>query len=71
MADDLDRAAELEDAEREAALARARARGYRGRSAERCEACGEEIPAARRRLLPGVRRCVECRAWDERRERSG
>jgi len=26
-----------------------------------CEECGEEIPPARRELIPGVRLCVECR----------
>jgi phage/conjugal plasmid C-4 type zinc finger TraR family protein len=25
-----------------------------------CEDCGEEIPAARRRAVPGCRCCVEC-----------
>ena len=29
-------------------------------SAERCEACGNEIPEARRKALPGVMLCVEC-----------
>ena len=25
-----------------------------------CETCGERIPEARRRAVPGVRLCVEC-----------
>ena len=30
-----------------------------------CEACGEEIGAARLRLLPHARLCVECKATEE------
>lgn len=67
--DDTDRASEIEQAMREAAIARARAGGYGGVAAERCAACGEEIPAARRLAMPGARLCVCCRAREERRER--
>lgn len=37
-------------------------------SAKECEAphCGEPIPNARRRLLPGVQLCVECQARIEK-----
>ena len=31
-----------------------------GESPERCEECGDPIPEARRRALPGVRLCVAC-----------
>lgn len=31
-----------------------------GESLRFCEECGEEIPEARRRALPGVRLCVVC-----------
>jgi len=31
-----------------------------GESLTHCEECGAEIPAARRRALPGVRLCVNC-----------
>ena len=30
-----------------------------------CEECGRAIPAARRRALPGVTRCVQCQARGE------
>lgn len=32
-----------------------------GESLEYCEECGEEIPLARRRAVPGVRLCISCR----------
>lgn len=37
-------------------------------SAQECEGphCGEPIPDQRRRLLPGVRLCVECQARIEK-----
>lgn len=31
-----------------------------GESLARCEECGEEIPAARREALEGVRLCIAC-----------
>lgn len=41
----------------------------RGESLFECEECGEEIPAARRKALPGVRLCVACqRERDKERE---
>jgi len=40
----------------------ARARLRTGESAIHCEQCGEEIPEARRRALPGARTCVPCQA---------
>ena len=43
-----------------------------GRSALYCEECGERIPAARRRALPGTRTCVPCQsARDSRRVSAG
>lgn len=39
---------------------RARARLAAGQGQSHCADCGEEIPEARRRAVPGVRRCVEC-----------
>ena len=39
---------------------RARACLPRGESRAFCEECGEPIPEARRRALPGVRLCLEC-----------
>jgi phage/conjugal plasmid C-4 type zinc finger TraR family protein len=48
------------DATVESEVARARSRLGRGESRRLCEDCGEEIPEARRRAVPGVRRCVAC-----------
>lgn len=42
------------------AIAEARQRMVRGRSAEFCDECGASIPAARRRAVPGVRLCITC-----------
>lgn len=50
------------DASVDDAVARARSRLPRGESLTHCEDCGEEIPEARRRAVPGVRRCVTCQA---------
>lgn len=42
-------------------LERMRARrGPEGESLTECAECGEEIPEARRRALPGVKLCVDC-----------
>jgi phage/conjugal plasmid C-4 type zinc finger TraR family protein len=42
------------------AVARARARMPRGESEAFCAECGEPIPEARRRAVPGVRLCIAC-----------
>ena len=44
------------------AILRARAETPRGESAEECDECGEAIPEARRKALPGVRTCVSCQS---------
>lgn len=41
-------------------VARARRCLPKGESLFFCEECGEEIPEARRKALPGVRLCVLC-----------
>jgi phage/conjugal plasmid C-4 type zinc finger TraR family protein len=41
-------------------VCRARSRLAQGESLLRCEDCDEEIPEARRRVVPGVRRCIRC-----------
>lgn len=41
---------------------RARANMPAGEGPPHCVECGEEIPEARRRVLPGVRRCIECQS---------
>lgn len=35
-------------------------------SLEHCEECGEEIPEARRKAIPGVRLCIFCKERSER-----
>lgn len=50
------------DADVADALARARSRRAKGESLTHCEDCDEPIPEARRRAVPGVRRCVACQA---------
>ncbi len=49
------------------AVERARRRLGQGDGLTHCEECGEPIPQARRRALPGVRRCITCQeAMDAR-----
>ena len=50
------------DASVESEIERARSRIPQGESLHDCEDCGEEIPEARRRAVPGVRRCRDCQA---------
>ncbi len=40
----------------------ARAELPAGDGSKYCDNCGEEIPEARRRALPGVRTCVPCQS---------
>ncbi|MDN5861909.1 MAG: DksA/TraR family C4-type zinc finger protein [Salinisphaera sp.] len=55
------------DASIEDALVAVRSRMSAGASAERCDECGEQIPIARRRAVPGVRLCVHCQDQADRR----
>jgi phage/conjugal plasmid C-4 type zinc finger TraR family protein len=48
------------DASVESEIERARSRIPQGESLHNCEDCGEEIVEARRRAVPGVRRCRDC-----------
>jgi phage/conjugal plasmid C-4 type zinc finger TraR family protein len=51
----------------EQAVRKARGRTAAGReSLTHCERCGEPIPEARRKAVPGVRMCVRCQEADER-----
>ncbi len=45
----------------------ARARMPAGEGTEDCVECGEAIPEARRRALPGVTTCVNCQTGRDRR----
>jgi len=40
----------------------ARARLPSGEGSEHCVECGEDIPEARRKALPGARTCLACQA---------
>lgn len=44
----------------EDAVARARGELPRGESLMECEECGDPIPEARRKAIPGVRLCIAC-----------
>ena len=48
------------DASIEDAVKQVRDRLPDGESATECDECGNEIPEARRRAVPGVRLCVAC-----------
>lgn len=41
---------------------RARANIPAGEGETHCQECGDEIPEARRRALPGVRTCIKCQS---------
>jgi phage/conjugal plasmid C-4 type zinc finger TraR family protein len=62
-----DIASDLEQLERDVALAALRSPPA-GESAKWCEgeACGVRIPDKRRRAVPGVRLCVDCQTITER-----
>jgi len=47
---------------------RARERIPHGESLDFCEECGEPIPEARRKALPGVRLCIDCQRECDRME---
>jgi phage/conjugal plasmid C-4 type zinc finger TraR family protein len=44
------------------AVALARSRISHGESLSHCEECGNDIPEARQRAIPGVRLCVLCQS---------
>ena len=46
----------------------ARSRLPAGEGTTLCVECGEEIPLARRKVLPGVTTCVECQSGLDTRE---
>ena len=52
---------QIDDTVADAVMA-ARVRIPAGEGLEECEECGEPIPAARRRALPGTRTCVPCQS---------
>lgn len=48
-------------------VSRARARMPTGESGEFCQECGEAIPEARRRAVPGVQTCIACQSEIDKR----
>lgn len=54
----------------EDAVARARGEIPRGESLTECEECGETIPEARRKAMPGVRLCVSCQQNKDSKKKS-
>ena len=48
------------DASIEDAISRARDQLPKGESLTHCEECGDTIPEARRKAVPGVRLCIPC-----------
>ena len=50
------------DATVESAVQFARSRLPDGESLTHCEECGDSIPEARRKAMPGVRYCVRCQS---------
>jgi phage/conjugal plasmid C-4 type zinc finger TraR family protein len=52
---------QIDDTVKDAVLG-ARARIPAGEGSEYCEDCGDRIPEARRRALPGTRTCVPCQS---------
>ena len=64
--DVIDRAAEIEAAQRADALDEQRRAMPCGPSAESCCVCEEPIPEARRAAVPGVQTCIDCQTDLER-----
>lgn len=60
--DVVDRALEVEEAQRADALAEQRRALPHGESATHCRICDEPIPAARRAAVAGVQTCIDCQA---------
>ncbi len=57
---------QIDDTVKDAVLS-ARSRLPSGEGATHCVECGDEIPPARRRAVPGARTCVPCQSARDRR----
>lgn len=62
----IDQANELEEMQREAAIARHRI-DHNAVSATHCVDCGDDIPELRRVKVPGCQRCADCQEEFEER----
>lgn len=67
MADEADIAQQHELEVAKAISDHIQATRFTGTSARYCEFCDEPIPEARRKAVPGVRHCVECQSYLEKR----
>ena len=68
MPDEIDRAQEANDLFQSDALAAHQRRAQQarpGQGLDECVDCGEPIPEARRRAVPGCQRCIDCQADSE------
>ncbi len=63
--DDIDYAQAINEQFLETALEDHRRHMPTGESLTHCEDCGEEIPEARRKAVPGCRRCIDCQTLHE------
>ena len=71
MTDAIDRACDLEQMQRDHALAKQLGKSNaQAASAFECESCGEDIPEARRQAIIGCQYCVECQQEFERYEKT-
>ncbi|MCX7204761.1 MAG: TraR/DksA C4-type zinc finger protein [Proteobacteria bacterium] len=61
-----DRASELEQLQRDGAIAHTRKNAPHGISATECEDCGAAIPAARQAAALGCIRCISCQTIFEK-----
>lgn len=68
MIDDIDRANEIAQAERDAGVRRI-VFAVAGKGSDDCRDCSEAIEEARKRACPSATRCVGCQAAAERRAR--
>lgn len=66
MPEIIDQANELEELQREAAIARHRI-NHASVSATHCCDCGDEIPDRRQEAVAGCQRCAECQEEEEER----
>lgn len=64
MPEIIDQANELEELQREAAIAKY-CIDHNAVSATHCVECGDPIPARRRELVAGCQRCADCQEEEE------
>lgn len=69
MSDQIDRANELAEKAREAALAKILQNQTACTSLLECEECGEPIPEKRREMVIGCTRCFDCQMIHEHKQK--